>query len=103
MRRKYKSCSIFWSLSGVLEVKYDVDRTDMKKRIKTAKIACIGKWPRMHFLDLQQTDRWLNDCLESSRVPRFMTLENLACLLEYPSLAKPIAYRMPVAVSKLSF
>ena len=45
--------SIFWSLSGVLEVKYDLDRTGMKKWIKTAKIACIGMWPRMHFLDLQ--------------------------------------------------
>ena len=37
LNEKQKSCSIFWSLSGVLEVKYDLDRTDMKKQIKTAK------------------------------------------------------------------
>ena len=28
---------MFWSLFGVLEVKDDLDRTDMKKEIKTAK------------------------------------------------------------------
>ena len=46
-------CSIFWPLSGVLEVKDGLDRTGMKKQIKMAKIPCIGMWPWMHFLDLQ--------------------------------------------------
>ena len=27
-----------------------------------ARIAYIGTWPQMHFLDLQQLDCWLNDC-----------------------------------------
>ena len=35
-REKMKSCSISWSLSGLLEVKYDLDRTGIKKLIKTA-------------------------------------------------------------------
>ena len=52
-KRKQKSCSTFGSLSGVLEVKYDLNRTSMKKQIKIAKVACIGMWPRMHFLYLQ--------------------------------------------------
>ena len=47
----------------VLEVKYDLDSTGMKIQIKTAKIACIGMWPRMQFLDLQQLDRCLNGCV----------------------------------------
>ena len=36
--------------------------SSMKKLIKTVKISCIGMWPRMHFLDLQQLDHWLNSC-----------------------------------------
>ena len=36
---------------GVLEVKYDLDRTGM---IKWQKIACIGMRPRMHLLYLQR-------------------------------------------------
>ena len=42
---------LYWFFFVVLEVKYDLDRTGMKIQIKTAKIACIGMWPRMHFLD----------------------------------------------------
>ena len=38
-------------LFGVLGVKDGLDRTGRKNRLK---IACIGMWPRMHFLDLQQ-------------------------------------------------
>ena len=45
-----ESRKVALSLSGVLEVKYDLDRTGM---IKAAKIACIGMWPWMLFLDLQ--------------------------------------------------
>ena len=37
---------------GVPEVKDGLDRTDTKHK-KTAKIVCIGMWPRIHFLDLQ--------------------------------------------------
>ena len=35
---------------------------------KAAKIACIGMWPRVHFLDLQQLDHWCNSCLDNTRV-----------------------------------
>ena len=35
-------------------MKDDLDRTGMKKWIKTAKNSCIGMWHRMHFLDLQR-------------------------------------------------
>ena len=37
-------------------MKDGLDRTGWKSR---AKSACIGMWPWMHFLDLQQLDRWL--------------------------------------------
>ena len=49
---------------GILEVKYDLERTGMKIWIKTAKITCTGMCSRIHFLDLQQLDRWLNRCKE---------------------------------------
>ena len=40
---------------GVLEVKDGLDKTGMKKQIKTAKITCIGMWSQMHSLDLQHS------------------------------------------------
>ena len=30
--------------------------------MKTANISSIGMWHQMHFLDLQQMDRWFNGC-----------------------------------------
>ena len=36
-------------------------------RYKRKKIACIGMWPQMHFLDLQQLDRWRNGCTIPNR------------------------------------
>ena len=50
-------------------MKYDLDRTGMKNKIKTAKIACIGMWP----LDalpgsatiLRVLDCWLNYCFKN--------------------------------------
>ena len=50
----------------LLEVKDDLDRTDWKKKIDKngKKLACIWMWPRMHFLDLQQLDHWLNGCVQ---------------------------------------
>ena len=44
---------VYLLVFGVLEVKYNLDRTGMKKKIKTAKTACIGIWPPVHFLYLQ--------------------------------------------------
>ena len=38
-----------------------------------AKIACIGMWLWMHFLDLQQLDRWFNDCY-LHMIPLFMVM-----------------------------
>ena len=40
---------------GVLEVKDGLDKTGMKKQIKTAKTACSGMWSPMHSLDLQRS------------------------------------------------
>ena len=66
--------------SGVLEVKYDLHR---KIKIKMAKFACIGTWPQMHFLDLQQLDRWLNDCSKLLHPRIFLTK------LDSPSWGRP--------------
>ena len=43
-------------------MKDGLDRTGKESRLKNGKIACIGMCHRMHFLDLQQLDRWLNGC-----------------------------------------
>ena len=54
-----KSCSIFWSLSGVLEVKYDLDRTGMKRNFMHWNVtpdALPGSKRLVHVLD-----RWLNN------------------------------------------
>jgi hypothetical protein len=71
MRRKQKSCFVFWSLFGVLEVKDGLNRTGKKKKKKMATIACM-QWsvlpdalPGSTTL-VRVLDRWLNDCVSNA-------------------------------------
>ena len=48
----------------------------MKIDKKRQKIACIGMWLRIHFLDLQQLDCWLNFCIVA-RVVKYLAWQGL--------------------------